>query len=85
MGNRNDGSVPANIGDGLLDLRLRHVVQRAGRLVQHQHLGILQQRPGNGEPLPLAAGKVHAIFVNVGIIALGHRLNIPVYAGHPAG
>ena len=41
----------------LLDLRLGRRVERAGRLVEDQDRRVLQQRPGDGEALALAARK----------------------------
>ena len=61
------------------------MLSSAGRLVQHQYRGILQQRAGDRKPLTLTAGKVHPVFVDQGIIAVGHRLDVLINAGHPAG
>ena len=44
------------LGDQLLVMR----VQGAGRLVEHEERRLGQQRPGDGEALPLAAGEVLA-------------------------
>ena len=40
--------------------RLGVRVDGAGRLVQHQHLGVGEQHPGQREALPLAAGQAPA-------------------------
>ena len=43
-------------------LSLRHGVERAGRLVENQDARILQDRPRDGDPLPLACGEPIAAF-----------------------
>ena len=53
--------------------RIGGVVQRAGTVVQNQHRRPGHQRPGDGEPLTLAAGKVAA--------ALLHHLVQPIGLG----
>ena len=46
---------------GFLDLNLRPGVHIGGGLVQNQHGSVGQERPGNGNQLPLALGDVHAV------------------------
>ena len=43
-----------------VELRLRGLVERAGRLVEEQPVGFLQQRARNRQPLLLAAGQLVA-------------------------
>ena len=88
VGDRDNRPLSPDIGNSLLDLRLRNVVQLAGRLVQHQYRGILQQRAGNRKPLTLTAGKVHPVFVDQGIVQEPRRKGLSVrlhheMAGHP--
>ena len=45
------------------DLRARLGVQVSGRLVRQDQGGIVQQRPGDGDPLLLAAGKLVGLVV----------------------
>ncbi len=49
--------VPAQLVDQLQHLLLVADVQRAGRLVEQQQRRALGQRPGQEDPLPLAAGE----------------------------
>ena len=49
--------VAAELVDQLQHLLLVADVQRAGRLVEQQQGGTLGQRPGQEDPLPLAAGE----------------------------
>ena len=52
-------------------LRLR--VQRARRLVQEQHLGVLEDRPRDGDPLLLPAGELHATLADAGVVPVRER------------
>ena len=54
----------------LLDEPLGFAVERGGGLVENQNGRVLEQRPGNGDPLPLAAGKSSAPFPDDGVIAI---------------
>ena len=49
-------------------------VDRAGRLDQHQDLGVGGERAGQHQPLPLAAGEGPAPLGDLGVQALGQRL-----------
>ena len=48
------------------DLGLDRDVQRADRLVADDEIGLAGQRPGNGNTLALAAGKLMGVFFAVG-------------------
>ena len=50
---------------------LRLCVQGAGGLVQDEHGGVLEQRPGDGDPLPLPAAHRHAALAQDGVVSLG--------------
>ena len=52
-----DRHVPAQLVDQLFDLLRADGVQRSGRLVEQEHLGLDRQRAGDAEPLLLAAGQ----------------------------
>ena len=52
-----------------LDRALGLVVQRAGRLVEHQHPRVAQQRAGDRQPLLLAAGEPVAAGADHGVVA----------------
>ena len=53
-----DAGVGPDLADEDLHVLLGLHVQRAERLVEQQHLGLAGQRPGDRDPLPLAAGEL---------------------------
>ena len=53
------------------DRRLGGRVERGGRLVEDDHAGVGQQQPGDGEPLPLAAGEPVAALADDGVEPAG--------------
>ena len=67
--------------EGLLDLGLGDGVQGGGGLVQDQDGGILQEDPGDGHALLLAAGEEGAALTDIGVEALGHSQDILVDLG----
>ncbi len=50
--------VPPQVLEQADDLVPGALVKVAGRLVGEQHLGLLDQRPGDGDPLLLTAGQL---------------------------
>ena len=46
---------------------------------------VLQEDPGQGDPLPLAAGEVLAALGDAGLVAAGHPHDLVVDAGHLGG
>ena len=54
----NDGTLPHNGLDRRLDFALTFGIQGAGRLIKQDNTRIPEQSPGNGDPLPLATGKI---------------------------
>ncbi|EFL36863.1 predicted protein [Streptomyces viridochromogenes DSM 40736] len=46
------------------------------RLVQEEHLGVADQGPGDGEPLPLPAGQPRAVFADQGVEAPGKPADV---------
>ena len=50
-------------------------VQRRGGFVENQDRRVLQQRPGDGDALPLSAGEQHAVVADHGVDALRHGLD----------
>src|SRR5882672_8573981 len=46
------------------------IVERTGRLIQDQHLGIRDESTGNRNPLPLPAGKAGAPLADDGVIPI---------------
>ena len=69
MGNDNGGPILHEVVQRPLHLAFRLGIQGGGRLVQNQDGGVLQKRPGNGEPLLLAAGKPHPGLADHGVEA----------------
>ena len=63
----------------VLDLRLRHTVERARGLVQDQDGRILQENPRNGHALLLSAGQERAALADIGVEAVGHGHDIVIY------
>ena len=60
LGNDDFGGAGDDPGKGGADLGISGGVNRGGGVVQNQHLGPLQQGPGDAQPLLLAAGDVGA-------------------------
>ena len=52
------------------DGAFRLIIQRARRLIQNQNARIRHQRAGDGDALPLPAGKPRALFTDHGVITL---------------
>ena len=63
------GAWSADLGnsDRLPQRLLVAAVQAGGRLVQQQQPRRRQQRPGDGQPLPLAAGQQDAVLTDLGV------------------
>ena len=58
MGRHQDGALfRAQLFDQVANLETHLRVEPAGRLIEEQHLGVVNQREGKREPLFLAAGK----------------------------
>ena len=57
---------------GRLHMALRHRVERRRGFVENQDRRILQQRPRDGDPLPLPAREQHAVVADHRVDALGH-------------
>ncbi len=79
-----DGGKPVGDGDGcpvfrqifqaFLDPAFTFIVQGAGGLVKDQDRRILQEHPGNGDPLFLSAGKTGSPLAHKGVIAVRQGL-----------
>ena len=67
--------------EGLADLGIGGGIHGAGAVVQDQHLGLAQQRAGNGQALLLAAGHVGAALLDPGIVLVGEALDELIGAG----
>ena len=75
MGDDDGGAVLHQVFQCRLNQPLGFVVQRTGGLIQNQNRRVSQQRAGNGDTLPLPAGKFQAILADFGLQALRHGLN----------
>src|SRR5262249_42190840 len=62
-----DGFLPVQLFDGTHEVRLRRVVQRACRLVQHQDVGLMIERTSDANALPLSAGELDATLAHDGV------------------
>ncbi len=58
------------VGERLLDLALGALVEVRGRLVENQDRGVLQQRPRDGDTLPLPPGQPEAALPEQGLVPL---------------
>src|SRR3954447_576272 len=65
VGDDDDGDVVAQLDDQVLDHLRRFRVERRAGLVEEQDLGLGRQRPGDAEPLLLAAGELQRRMVEV--------------------
>ena len=68
---------------GGVDLRLDPGVDRGGRVVEQQQPGVGDQRPGEGDPLPLAAGERESLLADDAVVALGQLADELVGLGRP--
>ena len=69
--------------EGLLDQCLVLGVGKGGGLVQHHDGRVLQDGPGQGDALLLAAGEVGPLGADLGVHALGQLFqDIPALGGH---
>src|SRR5271165_475466 len=69
----------------LLDDALALIVERAGRLVEDQDARLGDQRPRDGDALPLTAGETAAALAHDRIVALRQLENEIVGPGQPRG
>ena len=67
------------------DLRVRPGVHRAGAVVENQDLRLFQQRPGDAQPLLLAAGYVRSALFDPGVVFVGEILDKGIRLRQPAG
>ena len=73
VGDDDGGAVLHQVFQCRLNQPLGFVVQRAGGLIQNQNRRVSQQRAGNGDTLPLPAGKFQSVLADFGLQALRHR------------
>ncbi len=66
-----DQATRAPAPQGVIDTQLGDVVERTRGFVQYQHGGVVHQRPGDFQTLPLATTEVAPMFLHLGIVAAG--------------
>ena len=81
MSDHQNGLVPSQGFDGLLQPVLILRVYIGGGFIQNHDGSILQDSPGNGDALLLAAGKTGTTLADDGVIALGQGENEVVATG----
>ena len=73
VGDHDRGAALRHPGERALDGRLGLVVHRGGGLVEHEDRRVAQDRPGDGEPLALAARQLLAPLADHRVVAVGQR------------
>lgn len=81
VGNHQDGPVSARGAQGGLDEVLGDGVQRRGRLVEEQDLGVGDERPRDGHALPLPAREERPAVADHRVVPVGLRDDKVVRAG----
>ena len=79
------GAVLHQVGQRLLHQQLGFGIQVRGGFVQDQDGGVLQQRAGDGDTLPLAAAQARAAVADHGFVALRKPLDELVGQGRFGG
>ena len=75
MGNGNGRVALGSLVERGLDYLLRGRVERGRGLVEEQHLGIPEQRAGDGNLLLLATGELRALATHMSVEAVWEGLN----------
>ena len=60
-------------------------IDRGGRVVEHQHAGVGEDRPGDGDALALTAGQREAAFAEHRVVRVGQSHDEVVRAGESGG
>src|SRR5262245_10307636 len=81
MGDEKHRPAPADLGEIRLDDGLGLVVEGAGGLVEDQDAGIPDQRPGDGDSLPLAAREGRSPLPDERVVPIGKLADELVGAG----
>lgn len=66
VGDDDDSTTSEEVVEGNVDLLLRKAVKRAGRLVEDDDLGILDEYLGDGETLALPSGESDSFLSDLG-------------------
>ena len=81
MGNDEDGFVPDEAGKRFLNRRFIFNVQTGSCLVQQNDWRVFQEGTGDGNTLPLAAGKLAVVLADVGVPTVGQFFGKLVHIG----
>ena len=73
------------LGQSELDALLGGGIHGRGRVVEHQHPRVREQRPGDRQPLSLTARQRQAPLPDLGLVALGQPADELVRLGAPGG
>ena len=73
VGDDDRGAAPHDLGEGVADLVLLGGVDRRGGVVEDQHPGVGEDRPGDGDALALPAREREAPLADRRVVALGQR------------
>ena len=85
LGDDNFGGFGHGIPQRGADARVGGGIHGGGRVVKDNDLGLFQQRPGDAQPLLLAAGNVHAALAKIHIISPGQSADKFIRRGGLAG
>jgi len=84
VGDHEGSTALHQLGEAGLDHRLRFGIQGTGGFIEYENAGLGQQRPGDGKPLPLAAGELDPALSHDGVVLLRESLGEFVHARGPA-
>ena len=85
MRDQEDGAPRTHLAHVLLNNALGFVVERARGLIQDQNAGIDDERPRDGNPLPLAARQRAAVLADHSVVAFGKSRDEVVSSREPRG
>lgn len=74
VGDHQNGLAGKQAGKRALHFGFVFHIQAGGGLVQQDDRGVFQERPGDRDPLPLAAGELGAVFADGRVVACGQFL-----------
>ena len=85
VGNHECGLSSCEFADRGDDPPLGRGVERRGGLIEDEDFRVLENGPGEGQPLALAAGELHAVAAEQRVVAVGQALDELVGPGFPSG
>ena len=84
VGNEEHGAPAEGLQEVEAHLPFGAGIEGTGGLIEDQHPRVLQHRPGQGQPLPLAAREACPPLAHVGVVALGQAHDEVVGTGNPS-